>query len=88
MTSTPRLAGRWMRVRYGDSWLARQWRRRSAVSSELTDLVCQKFVDFYLEQCKQEIVRDRRLVVRVIIDRGERGNGGTWGPQVGGPGHY
>ena len=68
MTSVPRPAGRWMSVRYGDSWLARQWRRRSAVSSELTDLVCQKFVDFYLEQCKQEIVRDRRLVVHVIID--------------------
>ena len=62
----PRVTRRWLSLRYGDSFLARRWRHKSVGSTQQAELVCQKFVDFYLEQCRQEIVRDRRSVVRSV----------------------
>ena len=64
LTSVPSVTSvtrRWMKLRYGSSRLAGcWWRHKSTSSAQEAELVCQKFIDFYLEQCKQELVRDRR----------------------------
>ncbi|XP_043238091.1 integral membrane protein GPR155-like isoform X2 [Amphibalanus amphitrite] len=63
------LRKRWMSLRYGSSCLSGHWWRRSSPSSgQEAELVCQKFIDFYLDQCKQELVRDRRVQQKLYHD--------------------
>ncbi|KAF0302670.1 Integral membrane protein GPR155 [Amphibalanus amphitrite] len=63
------LRKRWMSLRYGSSCLSGRWWRHSSPSSgQEAELVCQKFIDFYLDQCKQELVRDRRVQQKLYHD--------------------
>ncbi|XP_037089021.1 integral membrane protein GPR155-like [Pollicipes pollicipes] len=62
------LRSRWMRLRYGGSCFGSALRRKASRPSDDHDHVCQKFIDFYLEQCIQEIVRDRRVQQKLLHD--------------------
>jgi len=58
----------WMSLRYGSTSVCLRLSRRATLTRDDTEHVCQKFIDFYLEKCTSELVRDRRVQQKLLHD--------------------